>query len=109
MTTQREAVATTETIEVEVAFALPRTQALVAVRLARGARIADAIAASGLVARFPGLDAAHCRVGIFGRPCERDTPLQDGDRVEIYRELPADPKEIRRRRALEGKRPHKTS
>jgi uncharacterized protein len=70
-----------------------------AVELGDGACLDDAIVASGLLAAEPGIDLTRQRVGIFGRLAERDTPLSDGDRVEVYRPLLVDPKEARRRRA----------
>ena len=86
-------------ISVTVAAALPGLQEVVEVELAPGATIAEALERSGLQARFPGIDFAAARVGIWSRPCRRDTVLRDGDRVEVYRELRADPKEMRRKRA----------
>ena len=79
-------------LRVEVVHALPDRAEVVAVRLAAGATVRDAIAASGLKAEFG-------RLGIFGATVKLDTPLRDGDRVEIYRPLVLDPKEARRRRA----------
>jgi hypothetical protein len=86
-------------ISVTVAAALPGLQEVVELELADGATVAEALARSGLVARFPRIDFAAARVGIWSRPCRRDTALRDGDRVEIYRDLKADPKEMRRKRA----------
>ena len=87
-----------ETIEVEVAYAEPARQFLKRVTLETGATIADAIAASGLEAEL-GIDASSLATGIWSKPKPRDTALADGDRVELYRPLLADPKEARRRRA----------
>ena len=92
-----------ETIVVEVAYALPQRQSLRALRMPAGATVAAAIESSGILARFPGIDLASVKVGIFGRPCALDTLLRDGYRVEIYRQLSADPKQVRRQRALAGK------
>ena len=86
-------------ISVTVAAAMPGLQEVVEVELAAGATIADALQRSGLQARFPEIDFSRARVGIWSRPCARDTVLRDGDRVEIYRDLRADPKEMRRKRA----------
>lgn len=90
-------------IRVEVVHARPGQQAIVPLELEEGACVADAIVASGLPARFPGLDAETCKVGVWGRAVERSRRLRDGDRVEIYRPLIADPKQARRARA--GNRP----
>jgi uncharacterized protein len=87
-----------ETIEVEVAYAEPKRQFLRRITLAAGATIADAIAASGLEAEL-GVVASSLAAGIWSKPKPRETPLADGDRVELYRPLTADPKEARRRRA----------
>ena len=96
------AMAATE-IDVVVAYALPRRQWLLPLRLPAGSRVADAIAASGIDAAVPGLQALTLAVGIFGRPATHATELRDGDRVELYRPLLCDPKEVRRQRA--GARP----
>ncbi|MDA8107154.1 MAG: RnfH family protein [Betaproteobacteria bacterium] len=87
-------------LRVEVVYALPRRAAAVAVALEPGASVRDAIEASGLLARFPEIDLARHEVGIHGEVSSLDAALADGDRVEIYRPLAADPKELRRRRAL---------
>jgi hypothetical protein len=85
-------------MRVTVAVALPGRQEVVAVDLAATATVADALQAAQLAARFPGLDAAALDVGIWGARATRETPLREGDRVELYRPLEADPKEMRRRR-----------
>ena len=87
-----------ETIEVEVAYAEPSRQFLRRITLAAGATIAEAIAASGLQTEL-GVDASSLASGIWSKPKPRDARLADGDRVELYRPLIADPKEARRRRA----------
>lgn len=86
-------------LSVEVAYAGPQGQWLVDVRLPRGACVADAIAASGLGVQVPGLVVDDAHVGIHAQRVTLAAPLADGDRVEIYRPLLADPKEARRRRA----------
>lgn len=86
-------------ISVTVAAAIPARQEVVEVELPEGSTVADALRCSGLEARFPEIDFAAARVGIWSRPSTRGTTLRDGDRVEVYRELKADPKEMRRRRA----------
>ena len=63
-----------------------------------GATLVDALRASGVLERHPQIDLARQAVGIWGRIRALDTPLKDGDRVEIYRPLQVDPKEARRRR-----------
>ena len=90
-------------IEVEVAFALPERQVLVAVELAEGSTVADAIEASGLGLQFPADNLESLPVGVWGRVTERDRVLAAGDRVEIYRPLQIDPREARRQLARVGK------
>ena len=88
-----------ETLTVEVVFALPLEQDCAVVELPDGASVRDAIARSGVTARHPIIDLGACRVGIWGRPAGLDDRVRNGDRVEIYRPLQADPKESRRARA----------
>jgi putative ubiquitin-RnfH superfamily antitoxin RatB of RatAB toxin-antitoxin module len=93
-----------EPIDVEVAYAEPERQFLRQVSLDAGATVADAIRASGVEHDF-GIDASALTVGIWSKPVARDTRLEAGDRVEIYRALVADPKEARRRRADRSRQP----
>ena len=86
-------------IRVSVAVALPARQEVVELELAAGSSVGDALRAARVGERFPELDLVAARVGIWSRPCTRDTLLREGDRVEVYRPLQADPKEARRRRA----------
>ena len=86
-------------ITVTVAAAFPGLQEVMEVELAEGATVADALERSGLQERHPGIDFNASPVGIWSRVCGRDTVLRHGDRVELYRPLKADPKEMRRRRA----------
>jgi putative ubiquitin-RnfH superfamily antitoxin RatB of RatAB toxin-antitoxin module len=90
-------------IHVEVIYALPAQQPLLKVRLAEGATVEDAIRASGVLEDFPEIDLAKNKVGIFSKLVKLDEKVRDRDRVEIYRPLIADPKEVRRKRAEEGK------
>ncbi len=86
-------------ITVTVVYALPDAVTEIEVRLVEGATVAEAIERSGIAARLPGVDIGGAPVGIFGKRVPRDTMLGDGDRVELYRRLIADPKAARRRRA----------
>lgn len=86
-------------IEVEVTYAAPDRQVVRTLRLPRGSRVEAAIRASGLLEEFPDIDLAANPVGVFGERVKLDTELRDGERVEIYRPLLADPKQARRRRA----------
>lgn len=91
-----------EYLRVEVAYATPERQLLVSLRVAPGCTVAKAIEASGIREQFPGLEAQAGAVGIFSRKVALEERLRDGDRVEIYRPLLADPKEARRQRAAAG-------
>ena len=93
-----------DTIDVEVAYAEPERQFLRRIAVPRGATVADAIVASGLEQEF-GIDTANLAAGIWSGPVARDVRLDEGDRVELYRPLEADPKDSRRRRAERNKRP----
>jgi putative ubiquitin-RnfH superfamily antitoxin RatB of RatAB toxin-antitoxin module len=92
-----------ETLTVEVAYALPRRQLILELQVVAGSTAEQAIHASGILEQFPGLDLKNSKVGIFGKPCKLTDTLSNGDRVEIYRPLIADPKEIRKQRAAKGK------
>lgn len=86
-------------ITVEVAYALPEKQYLQRVKLEEGATVEEAIRASGLLELRSDIDLSKNKVGIYSRPVKLTDVLNDGDRVEIYRPLIADPKELRRQRA----------
>jgi len=86
-------------ITVEVAYALPEKQYLRRVTLEAGATVEQAINASGLLALRTDIDLAKNKVGVYSRLVKLTDALSDGDRVEIYRPLIADPKELRRQRA----------
>ncbi len=89
-------------LRVEVVFALHGEQVLLALEMEEGATVRQAVERSGILRRFPGISLARGRVGIHGRVARLDAPLHDGDRVEIYRPLRADPKDARRRRVERG-------
>jgi len=90
-------------IKVEVLYALPHEQTLLNVEVPQDTVVEDAIKISGMLEKYPEIDIASNRVGIFSKLSKLDTVLRDRDRVEIYRPLIADPKEVRRKRAEEGK------
>lgn len=92
-----------KTINVEVAYAEPDRQLILPVNVDLGTTIGGAIVQSGIMMKFPHLDIENSQVGIFSKVMPMTTVLQEGDRVEIYRPLIADPKEVRRKRAEEGK------
>lgn len=88
-------------IAVEVAFALPDRQRIIALRVPVGCTVFEAAEKSGITRFFPELMLEHARMGIFGKavPDPRSHELHEGDRIEIYRPLTADPKEARKQRA----------
>ena len=91
-------------IRVEVVYAAVDRQELLSLDVPVGTTVRAAAVTSGTAELFPELDLAHCPLGIFGKlvgdPEQRQ--LEAGDRVEIYRPLLADPKEVRRLRALKA-------
>ncbi len=91
------------TINIEVVYALADVQTLIKKTVPAGTTVMEGIEASGILAKFPALDLSAHKLGIFGKLTKPDTVLRDKDRIEIYRPLIADPKEVRRRRAEEGK------
>jgi len=86
-------------ISVEVAFAKPDEQVIIPLELPVATTVQQAIEKSGILKQFEEIDLSQNSVGIFSQPCALSTVLREGDRVEIYRPLLANPKEIRRRRA----------
>jgi putative ubiquitin-RnfH superfamily antitoxin RatB of RatAB toxin-antitoxin module len=91
-------------INVEVVYALRNVQKIVRLKLDEGATLRQAVQQSGLAATHPEIDIdAGNKTGIWGKLSKADTVLRDRDRVEIYRPLIADPKEVRKQRAAEGK------
>jgi len=86
-------------IAVEVVYALPEKQYLYTVNVEEGATVEQAIKASGLLELRNDIDLASNKVGIFSRPVKLHDEVHSGDRIEIYRPLLADPKELRRQRA----------
>lgn len=89
-------------IKVEVIYAEPRRYELVQIELATGSTLQHALEASGLLQKFPEIDLATVGLGIYGKITKANTLLRANDRIEIYRSLIADPKEIRKRRARTG-------
>lgn len=92
-----------ELIEVEVAYARPDEQLIHPLKVAPATTVEEAIKLSGLLHRFPEIDLAVNKVGIFGKLTKLGAALRPGDRIEIYRALIADPKEVRKQRAAQGK------
>jgi putative ubiquitin-RnfH superfamily antitoxin RatB of RatAB toxin-antitoxin module len=92
-----------ESIQVEVTYAKPERQDIISLKLPEGSTIQQVIEASGLLQRNPEIELAKAKVGIYGKLSRLDTVVRARDRVEIYRPLIADPKEVRKQRAAEGK------
>ena len=90
-------------ILIEVAYALPNKQLIIPVKVKHGITAEEAIQLSGIVKKFPEVDLEVNQIGIFGKLTQLDHVMRERDRIEIYRPLIADPKEIRRQRAAEGK------
>jgi putative ubiquitin-RnfH superfamily antitoxin RatB of RatAB toxin-antitoxin module len=91
-------------LEVEIAYAEPQRVIIKVLRLPPGSHVADAMRLAALDPDFTGVDLANSPLGIFGRPTRTDHALQQGDRIEIYRPLAADPKVARRERAKQSRR-----
>lgn len=93
----------TNLLSIEVVFARMHQSDIVRIELPEGSSIKQALEASGLLQKHPQIDLETWKFGVFGKLSRLDTPLRDHERVEIYRPLIADPKEVRRRRVEEGK------
>jgi putative ubiquitin-RnfH superfamily antitoxin RatB of RatAB toxin-antitoxin module len=85
-------------ITIEVAFATPERQAVIAVTMPVDSTVIQAIETSGILQQFPEIDLTSGKIGIFGQVCQASKTLTDGDRVEIYRPLQQDPMAARRGR-----------
>jgi putative ubiquitin-RnfH superfamily antitoxin RatB of RatAB toxin-antitoxin module len=92
-----------EELSIEVVYALPNEQILLKKSVPTGTTVAEAIQTSGMLGKHPEIDLAVNKLGIFGKLTKADAMVRDKDRIEIYRPLIADPKEVRRKRAEEGK------
>lgn len=90
-------------INVEVVYALPSKQEIFSVKLPEGATARQAVEASGVLEKHPEIDLSKNKLGVFAKLTKPDAVLRHRDRVEIYRPLIADPKEVRKQRAAEGK------
>lgn len=97
-----------EMIQVEVAYALPHVQSIIALEIRQGTTALDAILQSGILKKHPEISLPTIALGIFGKKVSADRILQAMDRVEIYRPLLTNPKEARRQRATAKNGKHKT-
>ena len=86
-------------LKVEIIYALPDEQNVISLTVAEGTTIEQAIHISGILSTHPEIDVTKNTIGIYSQRQKLDYQLQDKDRIEIYRELIADPKEVRRKRA----------
>lgn len=91
-------------MKIEVIYARPERQELVTLELPEGSTVLQAVEASGLLQKYPDIEpGGRNKLGVFAKLVKNDAVLRDRDRVEIYRPLIADPKEVRRQKAAEGK------
>ncbi|MFH2133812.1 MAG: RnfH family protein [Pseudomonadota bacterium] len=93
----------TENINIELVYALPQEQTLLKFPVPAGTTLGEAVRLSGILEKYPEIDPAKAKYGIFGKLNKADVVMRERDRIEIYRPLIADPKEVRRKRAEEGK------
>lgn len=93
------------TINIEVSYALPGKQQIIALQVTEGCSLFDAAQQSGIDKQFEGLDLATAKMGLFGKVVTnpKEQAVEEGDRIEIYRPLIADPKEVRKTRAAKVK------
>ncbi len=90
-------------MKIEVAYALRHKQTLLNIEVDDNASVEDAIQQSNILKKYPEINLKKNKVGIFGKITSLEVKLREKDRVEIYRPLIADPKEVRKQRAAEGK------
>lgn len=91
-----------DSIVVEVAYATRDQQKIIECDVAIGTPIIDVVRQSNIQHHFPQINVDGCDFGVFGKVVSNDYELMNGDRIEIYRALIADPKEVRRQRAAQG-------
>ena len=92
-----------ETMQIEVVYGLAHKQKLLSLPIKEGTTVEEAILESGIITLFPEIDLNVNKVGIWNRAVKLSTVLEDLDRIEVYRPLIADPKEVRKRRAEKAK------
>lgn len=98
-------------IKVEVAYAMPNEQKIISVNVNENTTIFEAVIQSKIVEAFPEIDVETAPMGIFSKSVKdvKNTLVREGDRIEIYRPLIADPKEIRARKAAEKAKQEKAN
>ncbi len=89
-----------ERLRVQVCYTRPDSVFLRELDLPAGSTLQQAVLASGLLEQFPEIDLAAAKLGVHGKLRTLDAALREGDRIEVYRPLQADPKDARRRRAV---------
>jgi putative ubiquitin-RnfH superfamily antitoxin RatB of RatAB toxin-antitoxin module len=92
-----------EQVSIELVFATPQKQLLLALEVDRGATVADVISRSAVAEQFPDMQVSELAVGVWGKQVSREHVVRDGDRVEVYRQLQIDPREARRKLAEVGR------
>lgn len=92
----------TTTRHIEIAYATPNKQMILSCEVEANCTLREAVRHSEIADHFPEIDIDTCDLGVFGKAVSGDYELADGDRIEIYRPLIADPKEVRRQRAEKG-------
>lgn len=92
-----------ESVTIEVVYALPERQSLLTVSVPAHCTVQQAILRSGILDMYPDIDMENQKVGIWSRAVKLSDRIKAGDRIELYRPLIADPKELRRRRAEKAK------
>jgi len=92
----------TDNTMIEIAYATPEKQKIIECEITQGTSPREAIKQSRIADYFPEIDLDNCDLGVFGKAVAPNYELVDGDRIEIYRPLIADPKEVRRQRAAQG-------
>ncbi|WP_372760284.1 RnfH family protein [Pseudoalteromonas sp.] len=90
-------------IRVEVVFALPDKATSLTIEVVKGTTAEQAVIQSGIIDKCPEIDATALTLGIWNRTVKLTQELKEGDRIEIYRPLIADPKDARRKRAEKAK------
>ncbi len=103
MEQQRNMENLSEEIQVEVVYGVAHTQKLLSLSFKQGTTVEEAIEQSGIIEFFPEIDLTENKVGIWNKAVKLSTVLDNYDRIEIYRPLIADPKEVRKRRAEKAK------
>lgn len=89
-------------MQVGVAYAEPDQQVWLKLEVPKGSKLLDALHKSGILTRFPQIDLDTQKVGIFGKFAKLNTPLNHGDRIEIYRPITVDPTTVKRRKVNIG-------